>query len=163
MIRGYLDYKEKPWPAPMVRVALYLPDVPTRWASVDFLIDTGATYSMLGTVGAIMGLGIDPARLRDPAQWPRQMQTFGVGGDVTHYICRAEWSLSHDFSPERPAAARRDAFESDIVVAQPLPGASRPMPSLLGRDIISRYRLVIDEKRRLVALMDEKDGEFPPK
>jgi len=59
VILGFFDPALPSWPRPMIRVLLYLPGISTRWAPVDFLLDTGAGTSVVHPLDATTRLGID--------------------------------------------------------------------------------------------------------
>ena len=143
MIRGYFDTA---WPAPLpaVRVALFMPGVMPRWSITTFLIDTGATTTVIHPLAAVRDLGIDAARLNDPAQWPRQTDVYGVGGVVRNYLVPAELTFAREDGTLK-------TIEQSFQVARERSGNER-LPSLLGWDILRHFRLTVDWRARLVTL-----------
>lgn len=126
MILGFFDPALPSWPRPMIRVLLYLPGISTRWAPVDFLLDTGAGTSVVHPLDATTRLGIDDAALRNPAIWPIQRTAHGVGGASPEYSVPAIYALQHD---DGTWARHRE----DLAIARPMPG-NQTLLSLLGWD-----------------------------
>lgn len=118
--------------APHVEGLLTLPDLGVS-ANVSFLADTGAfKTTLMPMTGQSMGI--------DYSQFVYTTQVFGVGG--------ASRSLPYDASlvfldPDRQILW---AYDIDLVIIAPKPDLSRA-PSLLGRDILDRWRMVCDKAR----------------
>jgi hypothetical protein len=86
------------WPRPLLRVALYIPGISQQWATVQFLLDTGASTSCVHPLDATTELGIDPAVLSNPSLWMRQRTSHGIGGSSTDYVVQAQYALRRDDS-----------------------------------------------------------------
>ncbi len=123
MIRGYFDPRSV-WPVPWVRVSLLLPGLTAGWRSVDFLLDTGCTLSMLHPPDAIGRIGISAERLQQPALWPRVASSVGVGGSASMFPVSAQYGFVDE-------SGRTEVIEGQIHIAQ-LTSANQGLPSLLG-------------------------------
>ncbi|WP_161140338.1 retroviral-like aspartic protease family protein [Propylenella binzhouense] len=102
--------------------------------SVSFLLDTGADQTVLMPTDAIR-LGVDTSKLTTPAT------TYGVGG------------RSDDFQ-EKALILFSDGvlhvYEVDLILMQSRPALVNA-PSLLGRNIINRWRVTFDYPGNIVA------------
>lgn len=107
------------------------------FVSIDFLVDTGATDSLIHPQDAKIKIGIDSSLLGDPAQWPNHEPTDGVGGQATCYVEPAVFLFHHD----NGQAARQITHEIRIV---PPTATNDTLPSLLGMDILSQFKLTVD-------------------
>ena len=102
--------------------------------NITFLVDTGASATCIHPRdGTLIAIPFD--QLENP------VTSDGVGGPVTYFRERAVL----EFVDGDARAVRR--YEVDVLIAKP---AADPMhsitrlPSLLGRDIIDRWRMVYD-------------------
>lgn len=128
----------------MVRVALYVPAGTRGWGEVDFVIDTGASISVLHPADAIEELGIDPARLANPDRWTDHRSHRGVGGAATFYLQLADYSFLH-------AEGHWQSTRGHVSIAQSTEHNQR-MRSLLGWDILQHFSLHLDWSSRRVTL-----------
>lgn len=103
--------------------------------SVSFLADTGADASLVspGDAGRI---GVDFGQLEG------RTESVGLGGSVECYVERA-WVVFTGGDGEVYV------YALDIEIAPPSPDALA-LPSLLGRDILDRWRMVYDPSYRLL-------------
>lgn len=101
-------------------------------ADISFLVDSGAdvTY-LMPTESALMGI--------DYNQLVGGVQTSGIGGECTDFQERALIAFSEP-------GKRVYVYDIDILITNPQP-YNQNYPSLLGRDILSRWRTVIDWQR----------------
>jgi hypothetical protein len=119
---------------PYIVARLYLPRLGLR-GDVPLVVDTGADSSILmPSDGRLIGLPYD--RLEG------DNAIGGVGGDVRCYLERAVFAFT---DPGRMVYA----YELDLDI-MPLDATRAPLPSLLGRDIIARWRLVCDATRGIL-------------
>lgn len=111
---------------------------------VAFVLDTGSTTSCLHPVDAITALDIPLADLQRPAAWPRTELHRGIGGDAIYYTVPAEYLFKRDGGPYLvvPGVVR---------IAQPTPH-NQDVPSMLGWDVLERFRLVIERAAGRVEL-----------
>ena len=109
-----------------------------------FLLDTGASITVVHPVDAIRELGIPPVRLASPEQWTERRSGTGVGGTVTHYLVPAHYRFMHHDGSQQE-------IEAPIRIAQLQPG-NAALPSLLGRDLLQNFRIVLDWQRREIIL-----------
>ena len=123
-----------------------------RLAGVDFLIDSGADYSVLGPEDALDLFG--PAYLSmDFADPDRSLEMSGVGGTAIRLLLR-----------ERPLAffadhGSRVAVTLTLAIAEPSPSASSDrgtwlLPSLLGRNIHHHFDRLLSYHPPAVALIE---------
>ena len=140
MIRGFfrVDGSRK---RPFVRALVYFPSLRGS-LTVDLLADTGADRSILAP-GDFSRLQADFMRL--PAGQPSQ----GIGGRVETRSLEAILALGIystllDLLILRPAVGRADASS---------------IPSILGRDILSRFALIIEERTDRVLLLEPHEAD----
>lgn len=100
---------------------------------VSFVFDTGADTSMLMPLDA-KDLGVDHAVLRNPAS------ARGVGGTVTTHKEPAHLAFLDD------EGDRLCGYEVALRICEPSDSATK-IPSLLGRDVIDRWRVTYDKTR----------------
>ena len=97
--------------------------------NISFLFDTGADSSVLMPLDA-QRMGIDYKKLR------RIEQSFGIGGASETYIEPAYLAFVGD--------DELYGYEIDVRICAPS-NSILPIPSLLGRDIIDRWRVTYDK------------------
>ncbi|MFQ6026748.1 MAG: retroviral-like aspartic protease family protein [Dehalococcoidia bacterium] len=132
MIRGY--FTRGVISRPFVTARLQFPNLDQRDFSVEFLIDTGADRTTLSPVDA-RRIGLDVTPL------PQGLPSTGVGGRASTGNIDSVLTL--------------DSFSASLtltIIETPL-----PIPSLLGRDILSRFALFLDERAPQVLLLDEAE------
>lgn len=134
MIRGYVDGGR-----PVVDVFVSLPRI-GRFGAVSFLIDTGSDSSVIHPDDAL-GLGIE---FEHEFQGVSPRASAGVGGVALEYVEEAVLSL-------RREDRRWEEIELDIAIAVPT-RSNASLPSLMGRDVLRRYRLTFEEGAGLVLL-----------
>ena len=123
-----------------------------RLVGVDFVIDSGADYSVLGPEDALDVFG--PAYLSlDFADPDTSLELSGVGGGVTRLLLR-ELPLAF-FADD----GSRVAVTLILAIAEPSPPApsdrgSWLLPSLLGRDILHHFDLRLSYHPPTVALIE---------
>ena len=108
-------------------------------ARISFLVDTGADSSLIAPADA-REMGIDYTKLRKPTE------SLGMGG----------FALSH---PVRGSLAFTDpgkfiyVYHLDALdIAAPDPEIEE-MPSLLGREILDRWRMTYDPSRKTLSFL----------
>lgn len=140
----FRDATRHPYPSIDGRVSIV---GPVAAAKVSFLVDTGAEITLLMPKDAAT-LGIDFGSLI-----PMPALISGVGGDVRLY--RASASIV--FSDE----ANHYVYRAELAIAEP-GEHNRGLPSLLGRDILNRWRLRYDAPANaLEAQVDSADLVVP--
>jgi hypothetical protein len=133
MIRGYLSSSATN-SRPYVEALLRFPTLGDFILTVQFLVDTGADRTVLGHLDA-KRLGIDLASL------PAGVPTTGVGGKTPTRTVAVELTM--------------DSFTTSldiVVLASAIGPHRRPVPSLLGRDVLSRFALFLDAATERVFL-----------
>jgi len=105
-------------------------------ATIEFLVDTGASRTTLLDKDAIY-LGINYGKLRKSEQ-----DMSGIGGSVETYVINDSILLFGEHSIKTPV----------FVLKHPLEEMNREerikifrFPSILGRDVINKFRLIFDE------------------
>lgn len=117
---------------PQIVARVQLPRL-SKEAQIAFVVDTGADQSLLSAGDSVTKLGVDYQTLRCPTD------CYGVGGPLVTYPENARIIFG-----ARDAAWR--AFEVEIGIAEYKPDAAGEFPSLLGRDILDEFRVVVDRK-----------------
>ena len=118
--------------------------------TIEFLVDTGATRTTI-TDTDVIKLGIDYGKLQ---RLDRGM--LGIGGEVDTYILRDAKLI---FETEERIHTEKIA---QILVTRHrfrdrrLKERIKWIPSLLGRDILDKYTLLIDRRRNRLLITDEK-------
>ncbi len=143
MIRGHFD-PAYPWPMPTVQVDILVPGFMGRWATVSFLVDTGASTTCLHPHDAMSVLRLKADRLADPVLWPVQEPYFGVGGASVSYVVPVRYLFRHEDGQEQ-------MLRGDLRIAQ-LTRANEMLPSLLGWDVLQHFELVTNWRDRRVTL-----------
>ena len=114
--------------------------------NVEFLIDTGATKTTILDRDAIT-LGISYAklsRLRQPL--------LGLGGLVETYVAR---DAKLHFKTEEGLEHNEVLPELLVVKHRKVDDNIMRIPSVLGRDILNRYKLVYDKQHATLLITDE--------
>ena len=144
MIRGFFD----PWVgfghAPSVSVLNSLPELPGISAFIQFLIDSGADTSAIHPRDAERALGVNFNVVRTALPDARIERSLGIGGEAEYLVTTAHYAFVHD-----------DGHWEEI--AQPIRFArptttNRPIPSIIGWDILENFRLTLDWHASLVSL-----------
>jgi hypothetical protein len=116
------------------------------YATVEFLVDTGATRTTISDKDAIR-LGIDYLMLEKLGEG-----MLGIGGTVDTYNLK---DIKLIFNQEN-RITREEVLEKICVLKHPLltPQILR-IPSILGRDILNKYALIYDKRVEKAYLTDE--------
>ena len=154
MIRGYilLDPTKSRNPPNMpiwyasswVDVVIKIPSLAVE-STVTMLVDTGATGTALSVRDAVPILGKRGYRLLRQLGKPKTAT--GVGGISSYIEIPAQIVLQHE-------DGRLDGFDFDLCVAKPARKGSKrrehqlKLSSLLGRDILCYFRVVMDYPRK---------------
>jgi len=141
MIRGFFEGapgRRRPYVTVRVAVA-----TGHRMKEVDFLIDTGADRSLLSLSDAA-GLGIESGGL--PAH-----RSVGIGGPAVMGSIQATLG----FGQREIGALVRVLMPGDAGQRT----VQERIPSVLGRDVLSRFGLYIEERRDLVLLFEPPEAD----
>mgnify|MGYP001039829867 CR=1 FL=1 len=145
-IDGYLDERYDP-PAPFLRATVVSKGVGLRHV-VNFLVDTGAAVTTL-LDRDVKRLGIDVEKLKRA-----ERGLFGIGGPLTTYVI--EDSALLFLASNGEAVEERLPIYAGVHDFQKLSEVERKLilelPSLLGRDLIYRFKLVMDKAKNQVCL-----------
>ena len=142
MIRGYfgtIGARQRPF----IDAVFHFAAISNRSFQARLLVDTGADRTILGTLDANRlrrQLGIDISSLSSGAP------SRGVGGQTPTRIMEGVLSL--------------DTFTRGLTL--PIlhaPSALLPVPSLLGRDILSYFALFMEERTRRVLLLEPHEAD----
>ena len=141
-IHGYFGHFGAPWVTVKLRRA-----EGERVLEVPFIIDTGAYRSMVGTQ-VIYDLGVSIHELRKSVG-----TAVGFGGRTQFYF------LQHvDLTFESDQGPHTEHLSKIMTTFGPYTGVHRKRPhvqSVLGRDILDRYALILDKRAGIVMLTDE--------
>ena len=132
---------------PYVSARVFIPRLGLA-GNVSFIFDTGADSSVLMPADAI-ALGVDHALLSNP------FESFGIGGSAPTYVEHARLAFA-DVRGDRVYG-----YDVPLLVHHPTTDAMR-VPSLLGRNVIDRWRVTYDKSAsELAAEVLSCDAEFP--
>lgn len=138
MIQGYFD----PAGRPDVRAYVVVPGLQPAPEAIRLLLDTGADNTFIQPAGARI-LGINTQNLV-PTGTSR-----GIGGTTRYATAPAFIAFQEKPWPWRKT--RLIYFQIELSVAVPDRG-NRNLPSLLGRDVIDRCRMLYDKTERKLQL-----------
>lgn len=145
MIDGYFDPAGRPY----VRAYVVVPSLQSAPEAITLLLDTGADNTFIQPAGARI-LGISTHDL-SPSGTSR-----GIGGTLSYATVPAFIAFQ-----ERPQLWRKTRlvyFQTELAIAMPDRG-NRNLPSLLGRAVIDRCRLLYDKTRgKLQLTPHQADG-----
>ncbi|MBI2909381.1 MAG: retropepsin-like domain-containing protein [Chloroflexi bacterium] len=142
-VKGWFDPEERPY----IQCFLLVPRF-KKEAQVDFLFDTGSDVTTLSPRDG-RKLGLDYARLRfnEPVS--------GCGSNQLDAVLEAVIGLP-DENGNTPA------FRLRLHVA-PYAAGQEELPSIMGRDIIRRFEVVMNLRRRqLTCDVLTSDGDWSP-
>ena len=139
VIRGYFRLTRRGL-RPYVDAVLHIPTLGIYELNVGFLIDTGADGVILGTLETDRLIDDFHANL---GTLPLS-HSHGVGGQASIRSAQAILTMG-EFSTT-----------AEIGILEPPPRGEpvRPIPSLLGRSVISRFGLIVDERTDRILLLD---------
>lgn len=144
---GHFDPASPNWPRPRVVLLVTVPAIHPAGGHVDFLIDTGASKSVLHPADAFR-IGFTPEQLTTPQPWPTETFT-GIGGSVREYVFSARYGFVFMDQSTK-------TIEGQISVA-PYSSANARLPSLLGWDVLRYFELTASWWNRQLCL-----DELPP-
>jgi len=145
-IDGYLDERYEP-PAPFLRATVFSDDLGLMHV-VNFHVDTGAAVTTL--------LDRDVKRLRIDLERLKRAERglYGIGGGLTSYVIEDSRLLFQ--AEDGGVVEERLSMYVGVHNLEKFSGVERrlvlELPSLLGRDLIYRFRLVLDKARNRVCL-----------
>jgi hypothetical protein len=129
---------------PTVSVSLLLPGITADFVAVEFLFDSGATTSCVHPQDARCLLGIPDSMLSSSLLWPGISASHGVGGTNMSYVHPAIYGFVHE-------DGRFQTMHDDVHVARPTT-SNGTLPSLLGWDVLRRFRIELDDIEGRVTL-----------
>jgi len=127
---------------------LYLPAHGTPGFAIQFLVDTGADRTVLAPRDANRLARLFAIDLNALA--PGAPST-GVGGQARTRLIEVTLALG-TFSTGRFL----------LSLLRPPPGPASPIPSLLGRDILSRFALFMEERTNRLLLLEPHEADLLP-
>jgi len=130
---------------PFVDAEISLPAFGNRSIDVPLLIDTGADRTILAPNDASQLMAQLGLRLADLPEGP---PSTGVGGRMA--TRRIEATLVIGGFITAPLA---------LTILEPPRGVSLPIPSLLGRDILSLFALFLEERTDRVLLLEPHEAD----
>jgi predicted aspartyl protease len=115
-----------------------------RSGDVHFLVDTGADGTLLSPTDALF-LGVDPSRL------PPGPPTTGVGGITPTVQGQATVTLdTHALTANLRILAPQTAAQSRALAR---------IPSLLGRDLLAHFALVVEQRTGRILLLEPDEAD----
>ena len=141
-IKGYFPPFD---PHAYVLVAVKVEELGIDWTHVDMLIDTGADFTAIHSFDALSRLSLRRSDL-SPAAWPpSQIDPLrGIGGGIRYRRVSASYRLECEDGSWLQ-------LEGEIRLGE-LFDESDELPSLLGLDLLGRFRLTIDKPSGSVTL-----------
>ena len=136
MIRGFFYAGQDDAPRPYITFGLTFPDQPNVRGEAAFIIDTGADLTILSLREARL-MGLEYADMGVPGE------IGGVGGAV----------------PTRVVEANLDAQGHPTNMTIHIPQDDDHIPSLLGRDFMSAFTLIIRERDGMALLLDDDEAD----
>lgn len=146
MIRGYFAVRGTRR-RPVVDAVFQFPRISPRSFQARLLVDTGADRTAIAPLDAMRlqrELGMDLTTL------PKGQPGTGVGGQMETRTLEAVLTL--------------DSFSTPLTltILEPPPGLMLPIPSLLGRDILSHFALFLEERTNRVLLLEPGETNALP-
>ena len=123
-----------------------MPPITTDYVPINFMIDTGMTYSCLHPQDTIGKIAIDPTMLADPTRWSRRRTTHGIGGWATNYVHVAHYMFHHD-----DGSKALSVTTETIDIVQPT-ATNTAYPSLLGMDMLRYFKMRMDYASGIIVL-----------
>jgi hypothetical protein len=143
MIRGYFSI-ERGRRRPFVDAVFQFPSLNNQQLQVPLLVDTGADRTILSPTDALrfsrrFGINLDDL--------PQSAPSTGVGGQAATRTIEVVINI--------------DSFSESLTltILEPIPGRLLPIPSLLGRDILSHFALFMEERTGRVFLLEPAEAE----
>ncbi len=132
-------------PQPWLRMSVVVPEFGPIAARFPFIVDTGATATVIHARDALFFFGLSPADL-DSSMWTNAITVGGVGGSM---LCK-ESSATFAFQNDDGTI---DKIEGTVLIGDM---RSAGLPSLLGRDLLRLFHLEIhgDESVALQRLVN---------
>lgn len=132
-INGEFREQDRP-PSPSITAVVEFPKLGV-WASVEFLVDTGASRTVLHP-SDVLRLGIDIVTYAaDPP--PCTSTATGVGGKASYGVEDAILHFSDSNANLTALIGPLDPCQFDFAL-------KKHVPSLLGRDFLNQGRLIVD-------------------
>jgi hypothetical protein len=125
---------------PWIDAEIEIPSLKIK-RTVTFLADSGADGTVLNLRDSLAMLGKQGYRLL--RQSGRTRTSIGVGGSARYFTVPARIILQHD-------NGRLEQYSLELAIAKPARKGSKKLgiqlriPSLLGRDILCQFRMVMD-------------------
>ena len=134
------EFREQaPLPSPLIAAVVEIPKLGV-WAPVEFLVDTGATRTVLHP-SDVLKFGIDIVTYADDA-CPRTYS--GVGGEASYGVEDAILHFKNAKTNLRTLIGPLDQCQFDFA-------SDKNVPSLLGRDFLNQGRLIVDYENNEVS------------
>ncbi len=135
-------------PSPSVTAVVEIPNLGVS-ASVEFLVDTGATQTVLHP-GDVLKLGID---ITTYAASAHPCISSGVGGEASYGVEDAILRFKNINAPLRALIGPLDPSQFEFAL-------KKQIPSLLGRDFLNRGRLIVDYENNQVSIEMHPDNKI---
>ncbi|MBI2184788.1 MAG: hypothetical protein HYU39_07515 [Thaumarchaeota archaeon] len=142
-LKGY--FRAGPLEGAYLTAVVAVPKLNIR-QSIELLIDTGATKTAILDKD-VLSMGISYARLGESKQ-----PLLGLGGVVGTFVAR---DAELYFRTDEGAEHRESLTELLVVRHDKIDENILRIPSVLGRDILNKLRLIYDKRNGTVAITDE--------
>ena len=144
MITGYFRPTGPQNSSPYVDGSISIPSIGIIRMEVRFLIDTGADRTLLGDTDADRMLR---DHVLDLEGLDEGLPSQGIGGVVATREVQATLGLD-DFS-----------ISISLDILEPTPGQPPSVPSLLGRDVLSHFALLMEDRTNRVLLLEPHEAD----
>ena len=143
MIRGYFS-DERGRRRPFVDAVFQFPILDNQRLQVPLLVDTGADRTILSPTDA---LRLSRRFDTNLAELQQSAPSTGVGGQATTRTIDAVLNI--------------DSFSEslNLTILEPTPDRLLPIPSLLGRDILSHFALYMEQRTGKVILLEPAESD----
>lgn len=142
MIQGYFSI-ELGRRRPFIDAVFQFPTLDNQAIQVPLLVETGADRAILSPTDALRlsrRFGVNLGEL------PQGAQSTGIGGQASTRTVEVILSI--------------DSFSTSLTltILEAVPGRLLPIPSLLGRDILSHFALFMEERSNRLLLLEPQEA-----
>ena len=143
MIEGFF-FTDDDEPEPCVAVAVELPLLRISSERLDFVIDTGASATVLHPYDLMRRLGMTEEAVMLAIRDGHREKRLGVGGEANVIVTAARYTFTH-------TDGRQQNLVSSVRVAEPSP-TNMYLPPILGWDLLRNFVIHLDWKEQSVTL-----------
>lgn len=126
---------------------MQIPGVSDEWSTVPFVVDSGASVSVVHPADAMTLLRLRPADLLRRPPWAKStVRASGVGGTTELWSVQSSLRFLRD-------NGTLFSVETDLFISE-LSSATTSFPSLMGWDLLQLFAIHMDWSRRVVELSE---------